>query len=485
MARVESLRPGEVLASTFAETPLPELLVAILRANLSGVLELELGTGRVNAIAFRDGVPVAGSAPDLGVSLTGLLLTRGAVDGGAAERAAREARRRGVTESVVVSLEGLVGEGALREALRARAQAELVAAFGRFDAPFRFREGAPIPAGAELAVLRPMPAIFAGLATFPSHPTLQRFTATLGRHRFRLVDTYPRGVDPFEWGELTERAVLALTQPEGLDELVDRGVPRARALAALASLHLFDMVESVDPRVALAPPSDAPGPAGPPTSADARAAQGTARAALAQRLGPLQGLDHFAVLRVPVDAEVAELRGALRASARRVEALPRDAGRDGLEALLEEISALVEDPRALERYRAAVRARDLGGRAAFELEPKLERARRALADGAFAVAEHWLDWAARVAPRLPALRVYRELVALVGASSVDRAAVAAEVEQSVAPLLAALAPDDPAQLARPLLAAARGRHDQARQALDALGQPAFLALVDQWARAEP
>jgi hypothetical protein len=485
MARVESLRPGEVLTSNFAETPLPELLVAILRANLSGVLELELGTGRVNLIAFRDGVPVAGSAPDLGVSLTSLLRARGAVGGGAADRAAREARRRGVTESVVVSLEGLVGEGVLREALRARAQAELVAAFARVGVPFRFREGAPIPAGAELAVLRPMPAIFAGLAAHPDHPTLVRFGARLGRHRFRLVDTYPRGVDPFEWGEVTERAVLALTQPEGIDELVDRGVPPARALAALASLHLFDMVEPVDPRVAHAPPSDAPEPAGAPTAGGWRAAQGLARAALAQRLGPLQGLDYFAVLRVPADAEPAELRGALRASARRVDALPRDAGRDGLEALLDEISALVEDPRALESYRAAVRARNLGGRAAFELEPKLARARRALSEGAFAVAEHWLDWAAGVAPRLPALRVYRELVALVGASTIDRAAVAAEADQAVAPLLAALAPDDPAQVARPLLVAARGQHEQARQALDALGQRTFHALVDRWARAEP
>jgi hypothetical protein len=484
VARVESLRPGEVLASTFAETPLPELLVAILRANLSGVLELDLGTGRANVVAFRDGVPVAGSAPDLGVSLTSLLLARGAVDGGAADRTAREARRRGVTESTVVSLEGLVTEGALREALRARAHAELVAAFGCFEAPFRFREGAPIPAGAEVAVLRPMPAIFAGLAAFPEHPTLARFGAALGRHRFRLVDTYPRGVDPFEWGELTERAVLALTQPEGIEELVDRGVPRARALAALASLHLFDMVEPVDPRVVLAPPSEAPEPAGAP-AAEVRAAQGLARAALAQRLGPLQGLDHFAVLRVPLDAEAAELRGALRASARRVEALPRDAGRDGLEALLDEIAALVDDPRALDRYRAAVRARDLGARAGFELEPKLARARRALGDGAVAVAEHWLDWAARVAPRLPALRVYRELVVLVGASPVDRVAVAVEVEQAVAPLLAALPSDDPAQVARPLLAAARGWFDHARQGLDALGQPTFRALVERWARAEP
>ena len=77
--KVESIRPGGVLEGIFSDYPLPDLLIGLLRSNLTGMLEIGLAPARRNAIYFRDGVPISVALPDLGVSVTQILVEQGEI----------------------------------------------------------------------------------------------------------------------------------------------------------------------------------------------------------------------------------------------------------------------------------------------------------------------------------------------------------------------------------------------------------------------
>src|SRR5688572_24544180 len=126
VARVESIRPGDILESNLREYPLPDLLMGILRGNLTGMLEIRLAPSRKNAVYFRDGVPIAVMLPDTSVSLSAMLAERGVLDRDTAAQVEAEATRRGESESRVIAMERLVAGGALSHGVRARARAQMV-----------------------------------------------------------------------------------------------------------------------------------------------------------------------------------------------------------------------------------------------------------------------------------------------------------------------------------------------------------------------
>ena len=66
VGKIEAVRPGGVFTATLGDPSLPELLMGILRGNLSGSLFVELGPPNSNWVHFKDGVPVAVVLPALG-----------------------------------------------------------------------------------------------------------------------------------------------------------------------------------------------------------------------------------------------------------------------------------------------------------------------------------------------------------------------------------------------------------------------------------
>lgn len=247
MPKIESVRPGESFASTLGEYPLAELLMGILRGNLSGSLQLHLDPQTIDVVYFRDGVPVAVSLPALGVSLAGVLVQRGELSAPEADRVQSQSRATGASESRVIELARVVAEGALRDGMRARARHELERLFDAGPRGFVFTEGAPVPRDADLAVLQPLPIIYAGLALRGARELVSRFVARWGGHRFRLSDTYPRGVDPFEWGEDVEQRVAVFESPAPLAAAEHAGLERSTAEVVLTALHVADMLELHDP----------------------------------------------------------------------------------------------------------------------------------------------------------------------------------------------------------------------------------------------
>ena len=77
MAKIESIRPGGTLEASLSTYPLAELLLGILRGNLTGRLELFLHPEPRNLVVFKDGVPVSVLLPDGGVSLVKILIDSG------------------------------------------------------------------------------------------------------------------------------------------------------------------------------------------------------------------------------------------------------------------------------------------------------------------------------------------------------------------------------------------------------------------------
>lgn len=233
------------------EYPLPELLVDVLRGNLTGQLSLSLGKEPRNAIYFKDGVPVSVQVPDLGVSVAQLLAESGDLPGEQVADIQRQAGEFNLSESQVIVEEKILSSGALLLARRRRAREEVVRLFDLTRTSFTFREGTALPGNAALTILQPLPIVFEGLLRARDRAYLERFLDTHVGARFRLGVTYPRGVDPFEWGPETEATIeQVLAEQRSLDDLIAAGVQRVVALAALSTLSLAGMLEVYRPRTA-------------------------------------------------------------------------------------------------------------------------------------------------------------------------------------------------------------------------------------------
>lgn len=243
MAKIESIRPGGALEGTFADYPLADLLIGLLRGNLSGRLDVALSAEPKNAIHFKDGVPVSVHVPDLGVSLARILAERGNLSRDRALEVLRQAEETGKTESRLILEEQLLSSGAVMEARRRRAREQLVRLFDASTVGFKFTEGAPFPQDAALAILQPLPIVFEGLLKSRDRKVITRFLNEHGTAHFRLAPTYPRAVDPFEWGGKVESAILGLESLRTIADLEQPGLSRETVTVALATLHLTGMIE--------------------------------------------------------------------------------------------------------------------------------------------------------------------------------------------------------------------------------------------------
>lgn len=482
MPKIESVRPGEAFASSLGEHALAELLMGILRGNLSGLLELDLGPGLSNHISFRDGVPIAVHLPSLGVSLATVLTHRGELSPDVAARVATRAAEEGSSESRIIELERVVAAGALREGVRVRARLELERLFEAGDHTFVFTEGAPVPAGADLAVLQPLPIIYAGLARGGHTGPVARFSARFGQHRFRLAETYPRGVDPFEWGAEIEAIVGLLEQVEPLAALEAAGLERVTALVVLTTLYTADMLELHDPAqrrdADLGPPE--------PLAEPLRYAPDQVRAAMAMRLDPWAEASYFEILRLTPEATPADVERAYQALVRRLDVRADDVGLRGLLALLDDAARTLRDPVLGGAYRAAVMdggVRAEATRRRLEAEPKTARVIEALVAERAGEAAYWLDWALAREPQRVELHLYRELLMLFGAPPSARREVAEVIAPTVRLLGAKLEPFERAWGAVACVDAARGDVEGAERRLSMLGplgapwRPAVLRLA--------
>ncbi|MCC7381859.1 MAG: hypothetical protein IT384_08525 [Deltaproteobacteria bacterium] len=481
MARIESIRPGDALTSDFGSYPLPELLMGVLRGNLSGILEVHLSSARKNDIYFRDGVPVAVVLPDVPFSLAHLLADRGMLDREQARRVEARAEARGLSESRVIAADQLVAPGPLGEAIRLRARAQMVSLFDVGDRGFRFVEGAALPGEVEIAVLQPLPLIYAGLLTSSERTYARSFLAAHRHQQFRLTDTFPAGVDPFDWGPQVEQAVTVLAQRAPLDALLERGLGEEEAAVVLASLLLADMIEVLDAPSQGSKPALRTGPRG-----DAAIAHDDVRVSLERCLESMQARSYFEVLEVASDAPPAEVTRAHRALRAKVERQGGGAGVRGLLALIDEAHDALSDPRLGPRYRvaaayAAIEAPALSERRRLEAEPKVERALRSMIDGRAGEASYWLAWAARLAPERRDLPVFRAAVPLVGAGAAVRRDLARVLLPAIEDLARPFAPSDRVQLVLAVVLAAAGDEPRARQIFERgwdVGDP-----LTEWARA--
>lgn len=461
MPRVESIRPGEVLESDLAEYPLPELLLGILRGNLTGPLELDLSAAPRNWIHFQDGVPIAVSLPDVPGSLASVLAARGTLDRETAAKVEAEAKKSGKTESAVIRYERILTDGALREGLRIRARQQVAQLFDLVDCHIRFREGVKVPSDAELVVLQLLPILYEGLLRSKNRGAMDRFQARYAQHRFRLSDTYPRGVDPFEWGEQVERRVRAMEQPEGIEDLVQGGLSRPVALAVLAALVATDMAEILEPQ------ARAPREARPDFGASDRAGErprfyhDQVRTLIAQRLDPLISQSYYELLRLPSSADDDELIRAHRGLIARIDT--QDPAGRAHRALIDEAFAVLKDARLGPEYLRA--NADPERRARIEADPRYRRGVSALVAGELGEAEYWLELAARQDPARKELRPVRRLLALSAADPQDVPMLAAELLPTIEAESHAL---DPRDLGRGALAVVRAALQDRRQALKIL-----------------
>ncbi len=490
LARIESIRPGETLSGTLEEYPLPELLIGMLRGNLSGYFEPQLGNQK-NYVYFKDGVPVSVMLPDLEVSLAQILVAFGEMAPDVGQQVQQSARSRGHSESRVISMDSLLADGALTAAMVTRARAQLVRLFDVPTAQFRFTEGEPVPADAELTILQPLPVIFEGLLSSSDRSPVKRFIAKTAGARFRLADTYPRGVDPFEWGDEVEQVVQQLEAPQSASQMTSMGLHPDQVAVALTTLWLADMLDVLEavtarPQTAAempATPLSLPDPARPlslpdsarplslpdpvaqlkeqtrPPQVDAEPTVPTPavippaavtssrpasvpkgvehdaqKARVAAVLGGLRDKNYFEVLRLTPTSSAEQIARSFRYFS---QSGGDDDGARALRDLAVEAHHMIVHHADAAKYREYVvkskdKPRHVRDRLMMEVAPKIERAVSAMADGRTGEADYLLDWAAELDPSRRDLRLHRAFMSFCRADDSMRDAVAKALRPMIA-----------------------------------------------------
>lgn len=446
MPKIESIRPGGTLSATFGDYPLPELLFGILRGNLTGKLEVGLHPEPRNAIYFRDGVPIAVDLRDGKISIITLLIESGELE----ESQGLALLDRGGNELELLRTKVTLPPGRLGQLDAARARRQIVRLFNAGPIEFSFHEGADRPSAASLTILQPLPIVYEGLTAMQDRAVVDRWVRDLEGKAFVLAGTYPRGVDPFEWGEETDRHVLAMEEPSTLQDLIQRGLDSGRASAVMVSLSMAGMIEEAHKKAQPAPAAAAPKmdprlrpppaakadrdevakepsglvihyksgrstKAGRPSSSPEAAAEAPAPkepaapvesdrgvAAIRSKLAQHEGKNYFQILRVATSTDMAQVERAYRFLIRRPDSAEDDATR-ALKGLYHEAFECLSDPERLRRYKALVEWAEkstnaVREREAIEAEPKVDRAVRCLGDGHFAEARALLEWAKKLDP---------------------------------------------------------------------------------------
>lgn len=452
--KIESIRPGGTLDASLATYPLAELLLGLLRGNLSGRLDLFLHPEPRNRVIFKNGVPVSVQLPDGGVSLVKILIDSGELPHDRGLDLLRVAEASGRSEEAVIEQHNVLTAGALDEARRRRSRAQMVRLFDAGALDFRFSEGAEMPRDMPLTILQPLPLVFEGLYRAADRSVVQRFLETHRHSLFSLSGTFPKGVDPFEWGAQVERTVTQSAHQISVQRLMQGGLPQDLAAVAMTSLFLADMLDLREQGAGLRPapaPSDPPvrpteprrtaatpaAPASAPASgglvihrragtsptpaagvtppAPRTAAPSGARPedpaprsqheaelqSIRKRVLPIAGQNYFQLLRVTPGTAPAQVERACRFLMRRVEDEGQDPGWRATKDFLQEAFVALNDPERAALYgqlveRSEKSPQGLVERHAFEAEAKVDRCLRAMAEGRTGEASFLLSWAERL-----------------------------------------------------------------------------------------
>jgi tetratricopeptide (TPR) repeat protein len=411
---------------------LPRLLLALRRERFTGTLALRRGAGALR-IRVRDGLPVLadGEAPDGGLARR--LAAEGRLDPGQLERVQAHAAEHGVSDAAALLQLGLLPPrdvlGVLRDETRRRILDACSAGGGRYQ----LDPADPPPADA--AALRLDPVALA-LAALEQHAPAQALLAALtGR-----LDRYPvarRGLRAIRERFAGDDAALALL--DGFDGRMSLGalLQQAEAPGALAAAWLADAAELVDwhDELAAAPEkvepeaveivfedgaTSGPAPAAPaarpraeatatPVAGDAAAL----REELLARHARLAELDHYTLLGVARDADLAAIRRAYTLAAKRFH--PDALVSQGLTELREPASAVfariarawatLSDPETRRRYDAEPSGADDGDAERIATaESMYRKAEIMLRMGDFAGALRFLRPAVQLVPDDPAYR---------------------------------------------------------------------------------
>ena len=246
MPKIESIRPGDTLDATFASYPLAELLLGILRGNLTGRLNIFLHPEPRNYLYFRDGVPLVVRLPDAGGSIVQMLVEQGRLTQEQGLELMRKSDGSGRPPLDVLRASGRFAHAELHRTEVGYARSQLRKLFDVGPVEFRFVEGAVPSESDGVTILQPLPIVYAGLVGGRDRSLVQRFVATHADSRFSLGSTYPHHVDPFEWGESVEAVLMNSQTALSVAQLEGAGLGREHAIAMLAALFMTGMVDLQD-----------------------------------------------------------------------------------------------------------------------------------------------------------------------------------------------------------------------------------------------
>jgi hypothetical protein len=459
VGRIESIRLGGDYASRFGEDPLPDLLIGILRGNLTGVLNVDFGANKDDRVYFRDGVPVCVVLPSVGVSLAEILVACGEIERSVGISVQRESGSGNQTESVVFSKMDACPDGALQNGMRIRARAEMVRLFDAGDRAFHFQEGTSLPDLAEVTILQPLPLIYEGLLSAKDRSPLRSFLEETQGRWFKLVDTYPAGVDAFEWGKEVEVVVNTMCEAQSIEQLIKKGLPPDQVAVVLATLSLTGMIEAVEapsgmPKKlrlrTMATSGEYVLPAEQPLTL--RPISGISHAMTSvpepmaspaidntkdfrDKVLPLVGKNYFEILRVTPSSKADQLERAVRFLSKNIDSQHR--GERAVAHLALEAHRVLASPVQGPKYRECLRRaeenpRYLTQRYQMEVDSKIDLALASIAEGHLDEADVWLTWAAKLDPTRSDLRLHRAFLSFCRAQPENRPVIASALRELLA-----------------------------------------------------
>lgn len=469
MAKIESIRPGGIFEGNFRDYPFADLLLGVLRGNLTGSLDVRLAQEPRNHVFFKDGVPVSVMLPDLGVSVAKILTDTGEIPRDRAVDIVRAAEKLHMSESKVIIESEILTQGAIHDARRKRAREQVVRLFDAGPTSFSFVEGRMIPDDAALTILQPLPIVFEGLRRSRDRTVIDRFLDEYATAQFKLSATYPHGVDPFEWGRDVEAVITQMGEPKSIGDLLDLGLEKKLAEVALAVMFFSGMVELARggvprerrPTLEHVTPSGEPMPmpssrtpgrgvrimdprSGGSTaaSADESADRDPSGLVIHRRAQPVlpdrgpgqvptsttdpipvvdrvsmamhsfRGKSYYKILRVTETTAADQVERSYRHLVRQAEEQDDAMVRTALIGILNEAHSVLADRESGPRYRdiferAKTSSAALSERQGFEAERKVTRCLSAMAEGRMHEAVALLDWIATLDPGRRDLKVLR------------------------------------------------------------------------------
>jgi len=421
---------------TFDATPLPRLLLALGRERFSGAAILTRDRAR-RRVLLRDGAPVGVESTGGDAGLAAQLRDGGALSAEDHDRVARRAAEVGRPEAAVLLELGLVSPRDLLLALREQARRRLLECFGWAEGQWRLEPGEAPPKDARLLRLDLLPLIHDGLERHwsperllaelaPRTAAYPAPTASLSRLRKRLAEGAELDalLDACDGGTslgdvlkraASPRALAALWLADASGALEYRDAPDRPDEAGERHAAPLPEVEIVFGDEAEASPQAEEENRSRPTSEaeDEKDDLEALRRELRERHQRLGEADHYAVLGVDPDADLAAVKRAYFAAAKRFHPdVLAGLGLGDLRTEATEVFAAIaaaydtlSDPRRRREYDAG----DEGGRKGeadrlVNAEALFRKAEILLRGGDFAGALPFLRPAVQLAPEDPAYR---------------------------------------------------------------------------------